>query len=201
MAAEHKVESDSTGGQLRVFTVGHSTLPGPRLLELLRAHSIDTVVDVRSQPYSRLHPQHNRESLRDLLKSHGIRYAFMGDSLGGRPKDPRHYDDEGHVDYSSWSCSTDFQDGLTRLTRSLRKYRVALLCSEEDPNQCHRHLLIARALLSRGWSPSDIVHIRAKGTVISEEALAHQLGLDGDAAWRSPQSVLHKVLPSISSNA
>lgn len=197
---EQKAHSDVARDHLKVFTVGHSALPGARLLDLLRAHSIDTVVDIRSQPYSRLHPQHNREALRDLLKSHGIRYAFMGDALGGRPKDPRHYDEEGHVDYASWSRSPDFQHGLTRLTRSLRKYRVALLCSEEDPNQCHRHLLIARALLNTGWHPSNIVHIRAKGTVISEDALAHQLGLDGESAWRSPQSVLHKVLPSTSSN-
>lgn len=200
MSTVHNLTSDSPQERKSLFTIGHSALPASRLVELLESHSIDTVVDVRSQPYSRIHPQHNRESLRDVLRSRQIRYAFMGDTLGGRPQDQRHYDEQGHVNYSSWSDSPEFRSGLSRLIRCLDTYRVALLCSEEDPNDCHRHLLIARALLERGWEGSAILHIRAKGRVISEAALAHQLGLDGYSVWRSPQSVLQKVLPDTSSN-
>lgn len=185
----------------KLFTVGHSSIPESRLIDLLKLHGVDAVVDVRSQPFSRHHPQYHRAALRDSLKLHGVRYAFMGDTLGGRPADSRHYDDSGYVDYASWARSADYRGGLIRLRKSLDRYRVALLCSEEDPAQCHRHLLIARSLLDEGWAASDILHIRSKGNVVSEEALAHQLGLDGERDWKSPQSVLHKVQPNGSSNA
>jgi hypothetical protein len=77
-----------------------------------------------------------------------------------------------------------------------------LLCSEEDPRQCHRHLLIAHALLGRGWPPSRIIHLRRHGPPVTEATLAHQFGLalEGERPWKSPQSVLHKVLPSTSSS-
>ena len=194
------VEQTRERGRPELFTIGHSALPAAKLLELLRSYRIDTVVDVRSQPYSRLHPQHSRAALRDFLKVNGVRYAFMGDTLGGRPKEARHYDAQGHVNYSSWAGSADFQVGLARLTQALRKYRVALLCSEEDPRQCHRHLLIARALMNQGLEADEILHIRSKGTLTAEASLAHQVGLEGERSWKSPLSVLHKVLPNGSSS-
>lgn len=199
MAVRTKPQASSTHATL--YTVGHSALSTSRLLELLAGNSIAVVVDVRSQPYSRFHPQHNRESLRDALKAAGIRYAFMGDTLGGRPQETCHYDSDGRVDYGSWAASPLFQHGLSRLVRSVEKYRVAILCSEEDPTECHRHLLIARVLLETGWSPAEILDIRATGAVVAEASLAEQLRLDGERTWKSPQSVLRKLLRSDSSSA
>lgn len=182
-----------------LFTVGHSALPTSELIGLLQEHGIEAVVDIRSQPYSRLHPQHNREALGRALNSNGMRYAFMGDALGGRPGDERHYDDDGYVDYGSWAKSDIFQAGLERLARSAERYRAAVLCSEEDPNQCHRHLLVARVLVDRGWDPSDILHIRAKGSVLPESSIPRQSSFGSMESWRSPQSVLHRVLQNTSS--
>lgn len=182
-----------------IFTIGHSNFEISKLIQLLRANEVDTIVDVRSQPFSRLYSRFNRRELRDSLRSGGFRYSFMGDSLGGRPEGGVYYDVDGHVSYSRWSQSEAFQDGLRRLRAAAARYRLALLCSEEDPAACHRHLLIARELTSQGWSPSSILHIRGDGRVLASGEVGQQPSLLGASEWRSPQSVLHKVRPSTSS--
>ncbi len=183
----------------RLFTIGHSNLEIDRLIELLRANGVDTVVDVRSQPFSKLYPRFNRRELSEALKGAGLRYAFMGDSLGGRPEDAGHYDADGHVNYGRWSQSPEFQTGLQRVAAEATRCSLALLCSEEDPSACHRHLLIARELTSQGWPVSNILHIRADGRVVPSGELGQQASLLGASGWRSPQSVSHKVRPSTSS--
>ncbi|NJD66810.1 MAG: DUF488 domain-containing protein [Chloroflexi bacterium] len=185
-----------------IFTVGHSVHSPERFIDLLRDAGVEAVVDVRSQPFSRQHPHFDRRQLRELLRSAGISYAFMGDTLGGRPQDSSMYDSEGHVDYARVAASAAYQSGVSKLLKSIGKYRLALLCSEEDPAQCHRHLLVAKTLVQRGCPADDIVHIRSRGRRVTESELVHQLGLafEGGAKWRSPQSVLHKVQRSTSSS-
>ncbi len=183
-----------------IHTIGHSNLTLAQFLERLQAAGIETVVDVRSQPISRYTPHFNRPELSAALREAGIRYAFMGDTLGGRPESPRYYDDGGHVRYDLWSASAAFQDGIEKLERAAARYRLTLLCSEADPAACHRHLLIARVLLNRGWSAARIRHIGAGGTITPEDALQPQAEMFAELKpWRSPLSVLHKVQPSISS--
>ena len=183
-----------------IYTIGHSATKLDPLVALLNKHSIEAVVDVRSQPSSRWHPQFGRAPIREAFRAAGIRYAFMGDALGGRPADHAVYDATGRVDYSKWSRSAEFNSGIDTVMRNARRYHLALLCSEEDPRQCHRHLLIARVLVQRGWSGQDIIHIRGSGQTISEDSILHQLPLEGSGAWKSPQSVLHKLLQSTSSD-
>src|SRR5581483_1618051 len=91
-----------------IYTIGHSNLTLTAFIERLSAAAIDTVVDVRSQPASRFAPQFNRGPLAEALRSAGIRYAFMGDQLGGRPDDPAYYDPDGHVRYDRWSTAPAF---------------------------------------------------------------------------------------------
>ncbi len=177
-----------------LFTIGHSNLAAAAFLDLLRRFGVEAVVDVRSQPVSRFSPHFNRAYLSSALKSAGLRSSFMGDSLGGRPGSPRFYDADGHVRYDRWSASPEFTDGLRRLQGAAAKYRIALLCSEADPSQCHRHLLVARVLVAGGWPVDRIVHILRDGLAITDGEIPRQDRLEEDgAAWRSPQSVLHKV--------
>jgi uncharacterized protein (DUF488 family) len=185
-----------------IFTIGHSNTPIDVLLANLRAYEIEALVDVRSQPYSKYTPHFNRPDLSSRLQEEGIRYAFMGDTLGGRPDGREFYDDEGHVRYDLWSASDAFAEGIVKLKGSATRRRTVVLCSEEDPEACHRHLLIARVLASDGWPPSRIAHIRGDGSCTLDESIAVQQDLfGGEVAWRSPQSVLHKVQRSISSSA
>jgi uncharacterized protein (DUF488 family) len=183
-----------------LFTIGHSNLELDDIRSNLRNYGVDTVVDVRSQPFSRYSPHFNRAELAHSLSSSGFAYEFEGERLGGRPADPRYYDVEGHVRYDRWSESVEFQAGLSRLLDLAESSSVALLCSEEDPARCHRHLLIARVLKDEGVDGDQILHIRASGDVVADDDIPVQMDLFGGSdTWRSPQSVLHKVQPSTSS--
>jgi uncharacterized protein (DUF488 family) len=183
-----------------LFTIGHSNLELDDIRSNLRNYGVDTVVDVRSQPFSRYSPHFNRAELAHSLGSSGFGYEFEGERLGGRPGDARYYDGEGYVRYDLWSESVEFQAGLSRLLELAKSSSVALLCSEEDPARCHRHLLIARVLKDEGVAGDQILHIRASGELTADDDIPLQMDLFGGSdTWRSPQSVLHKVQPSSSS--
>ena len=190
-----------------IFTIGHSNHPIEKFLGLLTKHSIRLVVDSRSYPYSKYVPHFDRELLSTSLESVGIRYIYMGDELGGRPPEAEYYDAEGRVLYFRVAASDRFKGGISRLLHSGRELRVAVLCSEEDPNSCHRRLLIARVLTENGVS---VQHIRGTGTVQSEaelllNAVTAQLEMfeipDQDRLyeWKSIQSVLPRDRQEISS--
>jgi uncharacterized protein (DUF488 family) len=124
------------------------------------------VADVRSSPYSRWLPQYNRPELQQALGESGIAYLFLGDRLGGRPEDSDLYDDSGRVDYERVRQTEAFRQGLEQLCQAAAKARVAMLCAEEDPLDCHRGLMIAPALAEYGIS---LAHLRADGRVESTE--------------------------------
>lgn len=184
-----------------VFTIGHSNQPFEALLANLRTCEIEAVVDVRSQPVSKYTPHFNRGDLTWRLQEAGIKYVFMGDALGGRPVDTSLYDEDGFVRYDLWSATELFRDGISRLKKAAARRRLAVMCSEEDPEVCHRHLLIARVLSASGWPASRIVHIRADASCVTDESIPVQEDLfGGEVAWRSPQSVLRKLQRSTSSS-
>jgi uncharacterized protein (DUF488 family) len=148
-----------------IFTIGHSNHPIEKLIELLQRHEIDVLVDTRSQPYSRYSLHFSRELLERSIKSARIRYLFMGDALGGRPSALDCYDEMGKVLYDNIEKQDFYQRGIERLLDGICRFRVCLLCSEEDPIRCHRRLLIARTLIRRGI---DVHHIRGSGELESE---------------------------------
>ncbi len=156
----------------RLFTIGHSQHALTRLVELLEAADVNAVADVRSHPYSRRLPQFNRPDLEADLRSYGIVYVFLGDLLGGRPAQSDLYDADGRVDYRRVRAEAFFQQGLERLTRAQEKYRVAMLCAEEDPLDCHRGLMIAPAMAERGLPP---IHLRGDGSQESNAAMEDRL--------------------------
>ena len=139
-----------------VLSIGHSTHSSQKLLELLRRNGVTAIADVRSQPYSRMNPQFNRESLRDALKAVGIAYAFLGRELGARTTDTCCYVD-GKVQYSRLAQTDAFQHGLTRVINGASRYRIALLCAEKDPLTCHRTILVVRHLVARGLRAAHIL--------------------------------------------
>lgn len=181
-----------------IWTIGHSNHSGERFIELLKGFSIDVVADVRSQPYARYAVHFSRDPLRQLLTDAGLRYVFLGRELGGRPDEPELYDRDGHVLYGRLADTARFREGLSRLQEGAVRWRVAMMCGEEDPTDCHRRLLVARAL--RLSSPKTKVrHIRGDGSDLEDERLGHesdpgdQLALFGEKdqkdQWRSARSV------------
>jgi uncharacterized protein (DUF488 family) len=185
----------------QLYTIGHSSHTPEHFIELLQRHGIEVLVDVRSAPYSRYSPHFDREPLRDLVTAAAIKYLYLGDAIGGRPKDESHYDLDGHARYAKVAESPDFLDGIRRLERGADGFRVAIMCSEEDPAHCHRRLLIGRVLIARG---AELRHIRGDGELQTEAQVAAASGklladpqpalfadLDEDK-WRSTASVLPK---------
>src|SRR3954466_7918576 len=160
-------ESDA----INVLTVGHSTHSWERFIQLLRSAGVTAIADVRTSPYSRHYPHFNREELRQELRLYGISYAFLGKELGGRPSDREFYRD-GVADYEKMAHASDFNKGLDRVLEGARKFRVALLCSEHAPLDCHRCLLVGRALAQRGVHVS---HLLSSGEVMSHAAIEEEL--------------------------
>lgn len=153
---------------LQLFTIGHSNHETGRFIELLRRHQIDTLVDVRSAPYSRYCPHFNKPALEASLTAAGVRYVYLGDKLGGMPKDQLLYDDSGSPDYARIATAPFFVEGIRRLIDLLSDTRCAMMCAEENPEHCHRHRLVEPALVAAGI---DIQHIRGDGRIESSDEL------------------------------
>lgn len=158
-----------------VFTIGHSSHEMAAFLGLLQQHAIACVVDVRSQPYSRWAPQFNQKMLAHALEGAGIAYEFMGDSLGGRPAERSFYDPgQEYPNYERLAASPRFQQGLDRLLALAATARTAIMCSEGDPEKCHRTLLITPALLQRG---ARVWHILPDGALVEARPKEEQLSM------------------------
>lgn len=156
----------------QVYTIGHSNREFADLLALLRRHGITAVGDVRSQPYSRRYPQFSREPLEKALKEAGIQYVFLGRELGARSDDPKCYEN-GSVKYERIAATELFQSGLDRVERGMETHRVALLCAEKEPLNCHRFALVSRELARRGV---QVLHILEDGRAEPhEETIARML--------------------------
>lgn len=158
--------------QRPVFTVGHSNHSPEAFIKLLRLHNVDEVADVRSSPYSRYIPHFNHGPLNGILNDAGISYTFIGEELGGRPTDRSCYDADGRVQYE-WVADTDpFDDGIRRIIRHAEERRLALMCTEKEPLECHRTLLIARTLTERGVA---VAHILADGNLENHDTTMDRL--------------------------
>ena len=142
-----------------VLTIGHSTHPLEVFLELLKQHDLTAVADVRSVPYSRFNPRYNREPFAEALVAKGIRYVYLGNELGGRSEDPSCYED-GRIRYDRVAATESFRNGLARIVDGAARYRIVLMCAEKEPLECHRTLLVSRALHEQGV---DVAHIHPDG--------------------------------------
>ena len=157
-----------------IFTVGHSNHTAEMLVDLLRSQGINAVADVRSAPFSRYNPQFDRETLKATLRSSGIQYAFLGKELGARSEDPACYL-YGKVQYDRLAETKLFQSGIARVMEGAQEYRMALVCAEKEPLDCHRSILVARRLAEAG---AEVRHLHSDGSVeLHGEAMIRLLKL------------------------
>ncbi|MGV1097938.1 DUF488 domain-containing protein [Thiovibrio sp. JS02] len=153
-----------------ILTVGHSNRSVAGLCSLLAARNVQVVADVRSAPYSGFVPQFNKANLEQSLRGAGFSYLFLGEQLGGKPRQSCWHDAQGKVRYELLQTSSQFREGVSRLHAGLAMgFRIVLLCAEENPFSCHRHHLIARHLELHEGIP--VHHLRADGTL--DRALRH----------------------------
>ncbi len=154
-----------------LFTIGHSNHDITRFIELLRCHDISALGDVRSHPYSRHFPQFSYEALRSSLREAGIAYVFLGKELGARSENPACYR-QGRVKYELLAREPLFRSGLERLRQGMESCRIAILCAEKDPLDCHRAVLVARKVCEGGDS---VFHILADGTLETHEGMESRM--------------------------
>jgi uncharacterized protein (DUF488 family) len=143
-----------------IFTIGHSTRSFDELVELLRAHGVERLVDVRTIPRSRRNPQFNRDTLGPALRNRRIAYRHLQDLGGLRRTSPdspntgwRNTSFRGYADYMQ---TEEFNQALGRLLELAEEKASAIMCAEAVPWRCHRSL-IADALIVRGYEVRDIM--------------------------------------------
>lgn len=154
-----------------LFTIGHSNHDISTFIGLLRAAGVTAIADVRSHPYSRYFPQFSRDALKSSLSDAGIAYTFLGKEFGARSPNPACYIN-GKVQYALLAKQPEFMSGVDRIHEGMRKYRIAFMCAEKDPADCHRALLVARTFFESG---DEVSHIQADGSLETHEHLEGRL--------------------------
>ena len=168
-----------------LLTIGHSNQSAEQFLARRRTPASTLIADVRSVPFSRRFPWFSSRPLSGCTAG-ALRLPY-GDALGGRPTDPALYCD-GIADYEAMAETAEFRAGLDRLSDDMRRHRVCLLCSEREPLDCHRCLLVGRALARRGVT---IGHIPGDGAIephtTTEDRLLAMIGKPDDLFQERPQ--------------
>jgi uncharacterized protein (DUF488 family) len=174
-----------------IYTIGHSNHLIDRFIALLQQPGVDVVADVRSTPYSRFNPQFNKEKLQSALAVAGIRYVFLGEELGARSKDPSCYDEEGRVSYAKLALTALFRKGIERLLTGMQQHRIAIMCAEREPLDCHRTILVSRVLERAGVPVTHILHdgsLEPHRQAMSR--LASDLELASTDLFRTPEELI-----------
>lgn len=155
------------------FTIGHSNYTLEQFVQLLKTHGIAYLIDIRSAPYSKYTPQFNKESIQHELKKENVGYVYMGDRLGGRYTSPDLLFENGAVDFDKVRHTKVFIDAISRVIEGIKKgHKLALMCSEKQPFDCHRFALVSRDLSSKGVL---VKHILENGELILNEDLEDKL--------------------------
>jgi uncharacterized protein (DUF488 family) len=133
-----------------IFTIGYGNRSFEDFLSLLNENRITFLVDVRTAPYSGYKPEFSKEALAARLYDCDIQYIFLGNELGGRPASTDCYID-GKVDYDTIRGKAFYKRGIDRIVEAYGEdHRLALMCSEGRPEDCHRSKLIGVTLAEKG---------------------------------------------------
>ncbi|MDP2718657.1 MAG: DUF488 domain-containing protein [Dehalococcoidia bacterium] len=157
---------------LTIHTIGHSNHEFDYFLRLLQLVKIEVLVDIRSNPNSGWVSFAEKNALEKLMTIAGIKYLYMGDVLGGQPADPTYLNPvTGRADYQLIRRSESFQQGIARLVHGCDRYKICLMCAEENPAHCHRSLLVGEALSHIGVR---LFHIRGDERIQTDEELSKE---------------------------
>ena len=153
--------------QNTLYSVGHSNQTLEEFLALIMVYGINCIVDVRSVPASKYSPQFNQENLKSFLLVNNVHYLHFGVEFGARRTDS--IGENGQVDFELAAKTPSFTSGVLRIFRGQeRGYRIAFMCSEADPLECHRFALVSRYFYDTGV---DVQHILKDAKLASHESL------------------------------
>ncbi len=168
-----------------VYTIGHSTRSIEELIEALRAHQIQTLVDIRAFPMSRRLPQFNRESLEKSLAATGIRYIWMKALGGYRKKSLAESPNialrtDSFRNYADYMLSLEFQQAAGELVKLAEESRSAYMCAERVYFHCHR-MLVSDWLVAHGH---EVLHIDGTGPVKPHSLMKEARVIEGKLIYR-----------------
>jgi uncharacterized protein (DUF488 family) len=152
--------------------MGYSSLRVEQFLGIIRRYDIRLVIDVRSSPYSKFSSQFNGENLEITLGKENVVYRFEGDALGARRKERKLQFEDGVVDFSKVRAEESFKQAIDSIVNDLKGSNVAIMCAEKDPFDCHRFVLVSKALVDKGI---EVKHILSDGSVIDNRELEVRL--------------------------
>ncbi len=156
-----------------LLSIGHSQHKVDYFIDMLKNHNVNYILDVRSTPYSQFAANYNKENIRSILQDNGIEYAFMGNYFGARPMDSTLYSPAGYLDFEKVVTSSRFKKGFESVVKGVEQgYRIAFMCTEKDPIECHRAILVTNAFYKAGYL---IEHIMPDNTIQTQKDLNDRL--------------------------
>ena len=157
----------------KFYTIGHSVNTAEKVLQLLKDNKATILVDVRSMPYSRHSPQFNKESFSKNLADAGIQYQWEKDAFGARQEDASLYHKNGYLDFAKMRARPIFKQKVAEYSKKVEQgENVVFMCSEKNPIDCHRAILVARGFALEGL---PVEHILPDGKLMSQEELDNKL--------------------------
>ena len=176
-----------------LFTIGYASFSITEFINALKSHGINALVDVRSAPYSKYKPDFKKDNINKVLMDNNISYIFLGKYVGARVEDPECYID-GKLNFGLLKKTKNYQAGIDRILNGMRDYRIALMCAEKDPVNCHRTFLTCRTLRSY---PVKILHILEDGSLedqtVTEVRLLKLHDLDQEDIFRTAKERVDEV--------
>lgn len=156
-----------------LYTIGHSQHDLKYFIRMLKKYKMNYVLDVRSMPYSQFASDYNRENIKAVLNRAGIQYTFMGTYFGARPEDKSLYTKEGYLDFDKARMSAKFRVGVKNVIKGIETgHNISLMCTEKDPLECHRAIMVARTFYEQ---KINVQHILADGSLQSHAVLNERL--------------------------
>lgn len=157
---------------MEIYTIGYSAFQIDDFINVLHSYKINSLIDVRSSPYSAFHTDYNKETLQNTLKANNIIYRNYKNEFGARQNDRCYYPD-GYLNFRLFAKSGAFQSGMNKIINAVPMgYTFTLMCSEKDPVTCHRTIMVAREFHKNNI---EVKHILADGTTISQEEIEQRL--------------------------
>lgn len=156
-----------------IYTIGHSSHDNIYFLELLRKYNINCIVDIRSVPFSKYVPHFNKNVIKKFLNFNNINYVYMADEFGSVHEDKNLFNQKGYLDFEIVKHTKSFKDGIVRLNVGIDKqYIISLMCTEKDPLDCHRSIMIAPELVKNEFT---VHHILPDGSIETQQELEKRL--------------------------
>jgi uncharacterized protein (DUF488 family) len=159
-----------------IYTIGYASFLIDEFLDVLKQYNIDCLIDVRSSPYSGYYKDFDKEYLENKLKFIGKYYRNYAREFGARQESKIFSSNEGYLDFEKFTQSEQFNDGVAKLKESCTEgYNIVLMCAEKDPINCHRSIMIGRALKEKDF---DVEHILANKELESQTSVEEKIVIE-----------------------